>query len=337
MCAEARRSGLLPREAPVLSTFTPDIAAGLPGAPWLRDRRTAAAEAFSSSPLPSPKDEVWRYSRIDQLDLDRFRPAGTAQMAPTDEPGPSPSERVHVLVDGLGPRSGLVVTVNGALATLSTALDDRVLTVGRATDHPEGRDLIGSVASDPHDFPLLNDAFAIDPLVIDVQAGATVTDPLVIVHVVTGPAGGSVFPRTFVRAGVGSTAAVVEILVDANAGVLGHPPADGVRVTEPPVEHLVVPLTELMVADDADARVLLAPVPGCGHLADRTPDQHHRGPGLPVQLRGRARRRVRPAPHRLDPRGRVGNQPAACRLHRPGRPDARLPDAAGPPCPADDQ
>jgi len=251
MCCEARRPGLLAREAPVLSTFTPDIAAGLPGAPWLRDRRTAAAEAFSSSPLPSPKDEVWRYSRIDQLDLDRFGPTGTAPIAPTDEPGPSPSERVHVLVDGLGSRSGLVVTVNGALATLSTALDDGVLTVGRATDHPEGRDLIGSVASNPRDFPLLNDAFAIDPLVIDVQAGATVTDPLVIVHVVTGPAGGAVFPRTFVRAGEGSTAAVVEILVDANAGVLGHPTADGVRMTVPPVEHLVVPLTELRVADDA--------------------------------------------------------------------------------------
>ncbi len=234
MCCEARRPGLLAREAPVLSTFTPDIAAGLPGAPWLRERRTAAAEAFSSSPLPSPKDEVWRYSRIDQLDLDRFHPAGTAPMGPTDEPGPSHSERVHVLVDGLGPRSGLVVTVNGVLATLSTALDDRVLTVGRITDHPAGRGLIGSVASNPHDFPLLSDAFAIDPLVIDVHPGATVTDPLVIVHVVTGLADTAVFPRTFVRAGEGSTAAVVEILVDADAGVLVDPSAAGMRATGPP-------------------------------------------------------------------------------------------------------
>ena len=76
MAAEARRPGLDPREAPILPTFTPDIAAALPGPAWLTHRRAAAAEAFAGSPLPTEKDEVWRYSRIDQLDLDRFQPAG---------------------------------------------------------------------------------------------------------------------------------------------------------------------------------------------------------------------------------------------------------------------
>ena len=251
MGREARRPGLLSREAPATSTFTPDIAARLPGAPWLRERRAAAAEAFSSSPLPSAKDEVWRYSRIDRLDLDRFRPVDTAPAGPTDEPGPSASDRVHSLVEGLGPRSGLVVTVNGALATLSSALDDEVLTVGRATDHPEGRILVGSVVSDPHDFPLLNDAFAPDPVVIDVRPGAVVTDPVVVVHVVTGLAGVAVFPRTLIRAGAGSSAAAVEIVVDAHTGVIAASQVDRVPAAGPPQEHLVVPVTELAVADDA--------------------------------------------------------------------------------------
>ena len=70
------------RERPlILSTFTPESAAALPGLPWLQRRRAAAAASFASSPLPTEKDEVWRYSRIDQLDLDRFRPAGTVPPA----------------------------------------------------------------------------------------------------------------------------------------------------------------------------------------------------------------------------------------------------------------
>ena len=60
---------------PVLSTFTPASAAALPGPSWLERRRADAAERFASAPLPTEKDEVWRYSRIDQLDLDRFHPA----------------------------------------------------------------------------------------------------------------------------------------------------------------------------------------------------------------------------------------------------------------------
>jgi Fe-S cluster assembly protein SufD len=37
--------------------------------------RLAAAERFATAPLPTPGEEIWRYSRIDQLDLDRFSPA----------------------------------------------------------------------------------------------------------------------------------------------------------------------------------------------------------------------------------------------------------------------
>ena len=84
------------RERPsALSIFTPETAAALPGPPWLQRRRAAAAEAFSSLRLPTEKDEVWRYSRIDQLDLDRFRPAGT---------GPS----IRTTTRALRPRTGSI-------------------------------------------------------------------------------------------------------------------------------------------------------------------------------------------------------------------------------------
>src|ERR1700727_2399991 len=95
---EARDAGLDAREVPALSTlsnFTPEAAAALAGPPWLQKRRTAAAEAFSSAPLPTEKDEVWRYSRIDDVDLDRFRPAAAEAATRSGDPGPPTSDRIH--------------------------------------------------------------------------------------------------------------------------------------------------------------------------------------------------------------------------------------------------
>jgi Fe-S cluster assembly protein SufD len=248
---EARHPGLLAREAFLLSTFTAESAAALPGLAWLQHRRRVAAESFSSSALPSEKDEVWRYSRIDQLELDRFHPVGAGPASPTDDPGPSPSDRMHALVDSLGPRSGLVVTINGVLATVASSVGDDLLTLGRATEHGEMEDLLGSVVTDPRDFLLLNDAFAIDPVIVDVRPNAVIDDPVVVVHVVGGKAGDAVFPRTVIRNGAGSTAGVVEIVVDMASGLLADVPSSGVRGSAPTLEHLVVPVTEIQVADDS--------------------------------------------------------------------------------------
>ena len=70
---EFRRS--LRRIASV-SAFSPDAvkSAGSPWSDWSAFR-LAAAERFVAAPLPSADEEIWRYSRIDQLDLDAVRPA----------------------------------------------------------------------------------------------------------------------------------------------------------------------------------------------------------------------------------------------------------------------
>ena len=97
--------------------------------------------------------------------------------SPSNDPGPSPSDRIHSLIGSLGPRSGLMVTLDGVLATVASSLGDDLLTLGRAGEQDPEQALLGSVASDPHDFVLLNDAFAVDPLVIDVAPGATIGGP----------------------------------------------------------------------------------------------------------------------------------------------------------------
>src|ERR1700722_13194873 len=244
MNEEARGAGLLAREVPALSTFTTDSAASLPGLPWLQRRRTAAAEAFASSVLPTEKDEVWRYSRIDTLDLDRFRPSGTVPVDAHNDPGPSPSDRIHTLVDALGPRSGLMVTINGVLATVASSVGDDLLSLGRATEQDDMETLLGSVISEPRDFVLLNDAFAVDPLVVDIAAGITIDDPIVIIHVVSGSGGDAVFPRTVVRTGAASEAGVIEIIVDVDTGLLADLPSGaGLSAQDRKArgsEHLVV-------------------------------------------------------------------------------------------------
>jgi Fe-S cluster assembly protein SufD len=205
--------------------------------------------------LPSEKEEVWRYSRIDQLDLDRFRPVGTSETS-SGAPGPSPSERIHSLVSSLGPRSGLVVTINGVLATVSSSVGGELLALGRASEEDGGQGLLGSVVTDPHDFVLLNDAFAVDPLVVDVAADAVIEAPIVVVHVVSSSGGLAVFPRTMIRSGARSQAGLIEIVIDVDTGLLAEA-APGAALmstgatdaTDP--ELLVVPVTEIRVGDDA--------------------------------------------------------------------------------------
>lgn len=56
-----------------MSAFTPDQVRDTAGVALAE--RVAAAERFVAADLPTPDEEIWRYSRIDELDLDRFAPA----------------------------------------------------------------------------------------------------------------------------------------------------------------------------------------------------------------------------------------------------------------------
>ncbi|HEX9260325.1 MAG TPA: SufD family Fe-S cluster assembly protein [Acidimicrobiales bacterium] len=58
--------------------FTADLARALPGPAWLVDRRAAATERARARSMPSADEEIWRYSRIAELDLDTFTPAPVA-------------------------------------------------------------------------------------------------------------------------------------------------------------------------------------------------------------------------------------------------------------------
>src|SRR5687767_6547741 len=93
-----------------MTTFTTDAITAADGPDWLRDRRQAALQRFTETPLPTTEDEVWRYSRVADLDLDAWRPA------------PVPEEGVVDLPD-VGARSGFVVVVDGHVVASEVSPD----------------------------------------------------------------------------------------------------------------------------------------------------------------------------------------------------------------------
>ena len=220
-----------------LSTFSAEASATLGGPDWLRRRRATGFEAFSSTPLPSESEEVWRYSPIDQLSLEDF--------APTTSPPPTAdaeTAEARALLDSL--RASLGRTAASVLVDAGRAVPgtwtatagngrDPAFGFGSAADVSTAADLLGSVQRDGDALVRLNDAFMPDPVFVDVPDGVTVDGPVLVVHWCD--PGATALPRLCVRAGKGSSVSVVE--------VFAGPPGAG--------RSLVVPVTELAAADGA--------------------------------------------------------------------------------------
>jgi Fe-S cluster assembly protein SufD len=211
-----------------MGSFTPDAARALGGAAWLTERRLAAAEQFASGALPAPSEEAWRYSRIDQLDLDRYRPAAPDSAGPGTFLAPTVE------------RAATVRVLNGAVVGIDVdeAYAAKGLVVADIATLPEPPAALGATVDGSADaFTAMNDAFLPGGTLISVPDGMIVEHPIVVEHWVAG-AGGASFPRTVLSLGEDSEAYVLE------------------RFTSPADAHLVVPVTELALGDAARLRFL---------------------------------------------------------------------------------
>lgn len=135
----------------------------------------------------------------------------------------------------LGPRAALVVTWDGAVVAVDGLGDEAV----EARSWRSGPDRTGLELVPARDaFGELHDAFLVDVVEVAVAAKAVVRDPVVVVHVVEAPDASprqvASFPHTLVQLGPSAQAAVLELVVSTGDGAA-----------------LVVPVTELHVADDA--------------------------------------------------------------------------------------
>lgn len=161
-----------------MSPFPLDSVAALPGAGRLAERRATAAERLAEAALPSTGEDVWRYSRIDELDLDRLQAAAATTEVEHGDLGKARVLRGDEALEALG-------------------------------DLPESGDAL----------TWLHQALLVDPIVLDVPAGTTVPDPVVVRHL--GAADGTAAAvRLLVRAGADSEVRVVERFDGGGDGLL---------------------------------------------------------------------------------------------------------------------
>ncbi len=194
--------------------------------PWLDDVRASAADEFASAEPPSSTEEVWRYSRINDIDFGRYRPV--AEVASAIAPQ---------LIDG----AAATVTIrDGHITSIDRTEALGTATVQPITDHPTGESLLnhlrgGAVDAIAH----LHDANLSGVVVIDVPRGAHIEAPIVI-DTYTDVDGGLTCPHTIVRAANGSAVNVFERRRSSGA------------------DQLVVPVVELLAAPDARIGYLVA-------------------------------------------------------------------------------
>jgi Fe-S cluster assembly protein SufD len=192
--------------------------------------------AFEAMSLPTEKEEVWRYSPIDELDLSAYRPAAGDVAVPA-----ALGAFADDLVADVGACAAIVVTHGGRIVRLEAPGLPAGATVGSAG--LDGAPRPGAVLPGGDALVRLNDGFMPDAVAIDVASGTRIEAPVLVVHWCDGePAAGAApatFPRTVVRLGDRAEASVIEVFGGA---------------TDAGARALVVPVTELAVADGAHLR-----------------------------------------------------------------------------------
>lgn len=200
--------------------FGADAAKSLPGPDWLKERRLADWERFSTSEAPSEADEIWRYSRIDDLDLERYAPAGPSGSASAGLDG-LPVD-VAQLVAAAGPSATVVVSRDGGDAdVLRPQKGISVAPIGQGpfADEEPVRAPTGPGA-DP--WVALNGAFAPTQWRLTVAPGSVIQSPVVIVHWLERE-GAALFPRLEVELGEDAEAQVLEVVAGSGAEMLAVP------------------------------------------------------------------------------------------------------------------
>jgi len=190
------------------------------GPDWFAQTRQAAQERFVALGLPSDAQEIWRYSRIDDLDLDAYGVA--EQPAPGGGVPPELADLLAVVAAGAsGPLT--VIVVRDGWPTLPDALPEGV------TVSLPGSRRWPVVASAEDAFVALNGARGAAPLHLEIGRAASPAATIVVVHWAQRERVSS-FPHLLVSLAPQSEARLVEI------------------VASPDIDALVVPVTELDLA-----------------------------------------------------------------------------------------
>ena len=180
--------------------------------------------AFTDVSLPSESEEVWRYSRISELDLGAYSPLPASDgAAPSGVP-----DELSAVVDAAGPHAAVAVVRNGRLSHVD--IDDAAVSIEAGDANP--------VPGESDVFTSLNAEHAAQTVVVRVKRGAVVERPVVVLHWIDAE-GAAVFPRLVVEAGEASQATVLEHLA-----------------SQEDVQAFVAPVVQLDVGDAANLAYL---------------------------------------------------------------------------------
>jgi Fe-S cluster assembly protein SufD len=183
----------------------------LPGQelPWLAALRKSGLQRFRNEGLPTPRDEAWRHTSLMALAGKPFEPVAS-------EPG----DDIAINASRLLPADELphLVFIDGHYsAALSRLPDlpegvriDSLATLLRE-DPAALESMLGDIPAEPLGFAALNTAFMSDGLCLRLAAGATLAQPLYVVHVTrAGERPTAIHLRHLIQAGRGARATVIE-------------------------------------------------------------------------------------------------------------------------------
>lgn len=182
-------------------SFTAETSAALAGPEWLRAARARAAMFLASTAMPSTEQELWRYSRVDDIDLSRYSlPESEGKLSP----------EVERLVAQIENPAAVIVVVDGVIASIECAADDAgIAEIATPESEHWGGEGFGSVAEPVDVFALLNASFTTSPVRIEIPRGAVDKRPIVVVNHISNESAVT-FPRTIIHAGEASEATVYE-------------------------------------------------------------------------------------------------------------------------------
>lgn len=202
--------------------------------PWLVTQQAQARARAQELGVPGPKAEAWRYSSLRTLLDQGFRAAGhDPARAPTLEPTHAPSLGPASIEQFLIPelQTQRVVMVNGCCVAALSALGSpppgvRIgglrETLQRDPDALAAR--LNSIAGDGgHVFTALNTASIDDGVVVLLEPGVRLEQPLEILHIAAADAAGAplvTHPRLFISLGDGAQAEIIERYVGVGAGAI---------------------------------------------------------------------------------------------------------------------
>ncbi len=201
---------LLTETKSLVGSFTPEAfaahLASLPPLPqWWLDRKRAAYDRFAALPMPSRKDESWRFSNLSGLTLDGFALPVPVTKSPHTPIGIKKAAklvfangRLHsreLLSPDLSTRGVIVDTLQNALLKHEALVREHLL-----AQPPK----LGSAK-----FSALHEAFLTDGAFICIPRGVELADPIGLFSYALG-ADAAVFPHTLVVAEENSKATIVE-------------------------------------------------------------------------------------------------------------------------------